>query len=144
MFGPRVCLLIGKKILLFECAFPYPDSSTGGWCYPLYSGALLCYNHTHNSAFVIASGAVLGIGASFLWVAQGAVSSLCTWQVYEVCLRRLLSRLWCPILCPTRKGERLRCSGCVFRCSGVVYENIDSRRLSSIWVVDWALSFPLV
>ncbi|KAG6873486.1 hypothetical protein C0995_015189 [Termitomyces sp. Mi166 len=55
MFGPRVCLLIG------------------GWTYPLYSGSLLCYNHTHNSAFVIASGAILGIGASFLWVAQGAI-----------------------------------------------------------------------
>ncbi|KAF9459956.1 major facilitator superfamily domain-containing protein [Collybia nuda] len=55
MLGPRACLLIG------------------GWTYPLYSGALLCYNHTHNSAFVIASGAILGIGASFLWVAQGAI-----------------------------------------------------------------------
>ncbi|KAG6809032.1 hypothetical protein H0H92_001876 [Tricholoma furcatifolium] len=55
MFGPRVCLLVG------------------GWTYPLYSGALLCYNHTHNSAFVIAAGAILGIGASFLWVAQGAI-----------------------------------------------------------------------
>ncbi|KAG6877162.1 hypothetical protein C0993_009767 [Termitomyces sp. T159_Od127] len=55
MFGPRVCLLIG------------------GWTYALYSASLLCYNHTQNSAFVIASGAVLGIGASFLWVAQGAI-----------------------------------------------------------------------
>lgn len=50
--------------------------SLGGWCYPLYSGSLLCYNHTHNPAFVIASGAILGIGASFLWVAQGAVEYL--------------------------------------------------------------------
>ncbi|KAG6849269.1 hypothetical protein C0991_011772, partial [Blastosporella zonata] len=55
MFGPRVCLLLG------------------GWTYPLYSGALLCYNHTRNSAFVIAAGTILGIGASFLWVAQGAI-----------------------------------------------------------------------
>ncbi|KXN80617.1 UNC93-like protein 2 [Leucoagaricus sp. SymC.cos] len=55
MFGPRTCLLLG------------------GWCYPLYSGSLLCYNHTGNSAFVITSGAILGIGASFLWVAQGAI-----------------------------------------------------------------------
>ncbi|TFK65106.1 MFS general substrate transporter [Pluteus cervinus] len=55
VLDPRACLLIG------------------GWCYPLYSGALLCYNHTQNSAFVIASGAILGLGASFLWVAQGAV-----------------------------------------------------------------------
>ncbi|KAJ5108164.1 Major facilitator superfamily domain general substrate transporter [Penicillium angulare] len=53
--GPRVCLLLG------------------GWTYPLYSGSLLCFNSTNNGAFVIASGAILGIGASFLWVAQGAI-----------------------------------------------------------------------
>ncbi|KAF5374467.1 hypothetical protein D9615_009089 [Tricholomella constricta] len=55
IFGPRICLLIGA------------------WTYPLYSGALLCYNHTSNSGFVIASGAILGLGASFLWVTQGAI-----------------------------------------------------------------------
>ncbi|KAJ5987768.1 MFS general substrate transporter [Penicillium waksmanii] len=53
--GPRVCLLIG------------------GWTYPLYSGSLLCFNSTNNGSFVIAAGAILGIGASFLWVAQGAI-----------------------------------------------------------------------
>ncbi|KAJ5700977.1 MFS general substrate transporter [Penicillium malachiteum] len=53
--GPRVCLLLG------------------GWAYPLYSGSLLCFNSTNNGAFVIASGAILGVGASFIWVAQGAI-----------------------------------------------------------------------
>ncbi|KAJ5884389.1 hypothetical protein N7504_011961 [Penicillium tannophilum] len=53
--GPRVCLLLG------------------GWAYPLYSGSLLCFNSTNNGAFVIAAGALLGVGASFLWVAQGAI-----------------------------------------------------------------------
>ncbi|KAJ5142393.1 Major facilitator superfamily domain general substrate transporter [Penicillium atrosanguineum] len=53
--GPRVCLLLG------------------GWTYPLYSGSLLCFNATANGAFVIAAGAILGIGASFIWVAQGAI-----------------------------------------------------------------------
>ncbi|KAJ5908762.1 hypothetical protein N7495_001444 [Penicillium taxi] len=53
--GPRVCLLLG------------------GWAYPLYAGSLLCYNSTSNGTFIIASGALLGIGASFLWVAQGAI-----------------------------------------------------------------------
>ncbi|KAJ5160930.1 UNC93-like protein [Penicillium canariense] len=53
--GPRVCLLLG------------------GWTYPLYSGSLLCFNSTKNGAFVIAAGAILGVGASFLWVAQGAI-----------------------------------------------------------------------
>ncbi|CZR61525.1 related to MFS transporter [Phialocephala subalpina] len=64
----------------------------GGWTYALYSGALLCYNRippspfsfpqslitdqppdTKNAGFVIGSGAILGIGASFLWIAQGAI-----------------------------------------------------------------------
>ncbi|KAJ5702014.1 MFS general substrate transporter [Penicillium malachiteum] len=53
--GPRVCLLLG------------------GWAYPLYSGSLLCFSSTNNGAFVIASGAILGVGASFIWVAQGAI-----------------------------------------------------------------------
>lgn len=71
--GPRVCLLLG------------------GWTYPLYSGSLLSFNRmlnvrfvkspslltnlidNGNGAFVIASGAILGIGASFLWVSQGAI-----------------------------------------------------------------------
>lgn len=55
VIGPRNCLLIG------------------GWTYALYSGSLLNYNHHANSAFVIVSGALLGIGASFLWVAQGSI-----------------------------------------------------------------------
>ena len=53
--GPRICLLLG------------------GWTYPLYAGSLLCFNRTQNGAFVIASGAILGVGASFLWVSQGAI-----------------------------------------------------------------------
>ncbi|KAH6879869.1 major facilitator superfamily domain-containing protein [Thelonectria olida] len=53
--GPRVCFLIG------------------GWTYALYSGSLLNFNHHQNGTFVIAAGAILGIGASFLWVVQGAI-----------------------------------------------------------------------
>lgn len=45
----------------------------GGWTYALYSGSLLNFNHNPNGAFVIAAGAILGIGASFLWVVQGAI-----------------------------------------------------------------------
>lgn len=62
----------------------------GGWTYPLYSGSLLCYNHTGNAAFVIASGAILGIGASFLWVAQGAVECLQFYQPILLCTQRFL------------------------------------------------------
>jgi hypothetical protein len=45
----------------------------GGWTYALYTGSLLNYNHTHDGAFVIASGAILGLGAAFLWITQGAI-----------------------------------------------------------------------
>ncbi|KFZ24799.1 hypothetical protein V502_00721 [Pseudogymnoascus sp. VKM F-4520 (FW-2644)] len=53
--GPRVSLLIG------------------GWTYALYAGSLLNFNRTANGPFVIASGALLGIGAAFFWVAQGTI-----------------------------------------------------------------------
>ncbi|OAA56322.1 UNC93-like protein [Niveomyces insectorum RCEF 264] len=53
--GPRLSLLLG------------------GWTYALYAGALLNYNRTGNGAFVIAAGALLGLGAAFFWVAQGTI-----------------------------------------------------------------------
>ncbi|KAB8210924.1 major facilitator superfamily domain-containing protein [Aspergillus parasiticus] len=71
--GPRACLLIG------------------GWTYPLYSGSLLCFNRTANGAFVIAAGAILGIGASFLWVAQGAIM---TTYVPESQKGRAIAAFW--------------------------------------------------
>jgi MFS family permease len=93
--GPRVCLLLG------------------GWTYPLYSGSLLCFNGmaddlfmripgymlisgfshpaTQNGAFVIASGAILGVGASFLWVAQGAIM---TTYVKESHKGRAIAAFW--------------------------------------------------
>ena len=53
--GPRICFLVG------------------GWTYALYSGSLLHFNHHANGAFVIAAGAILGVGASFIWIVQGAI-----------------------------------------------------------------------
>ncbi|XWW96343.1 hypothetical protein V2A60_004316 [Cordyceps javanica] len=53
--GPRVSLLLG------------------GWTYALYAGSLLNFNRTKNGPFVIASGALLGLGAAFFWVAQGTI-----------------------------------------------------------------------
>ncbi|KAI1434769.1 putative MFS transporter [Xylaria sp. CBS 124048] len=53
--GPRICFLLG------------------GWTYALYTGSLLHFNHHQTGSFVIASGAILGIGASFLWIVQGAI-----------------------------------------------------------------------
>jgi MFS family permease len=45
----------------------------GGLGYSIYAGALLCYNHTKNAPFLIASGSILGICAGLLWCAQGAI-----------------------------------------------------------------------
>ncbi|KAI9800960.1 MAG: hypothetical protein M1833_003097 [Piccolia ochrophora] len=47
--------------------------SLGGLGYFLYASALLCYNHTQNAGFLIFSGAFLGLCASLLWCAQGAI-----------------------------------------------------------------------
>lgn len=45
----------------------------GGWTYALYSGALLNYSIRGQGAFVVASGAILGLGSAFFWLTQGAV-----------------------------------------------------------------------
>ena len=45
----------------------------GGWTYAMYTGSFLNYNRTGNGAFVIASGAILGLGAAFLWITQGGM-----------------------------------------------------------------------
>ena len=71
--GPRICFLIG------------------GWTYALYSGSLLHFNHHSNGAFVIASGAILGVGASFIWVVQGAIM---TTYVEESQKGRAIATFW--------------------------------------------------
>jgi len=46
----------------------------GTWGYTLYVGAYLAYNiHPNAGGFVIAAGAILGVCASLLWTAQGAL-----------------------------------------------------------------------
>lgn len=51
--------IVGHRVLLL----------VGGLTYALYVGSYLSYN----PAFVITAGAVLGVGAGFLWAAQGAI-----------------------------------------------------------------------
>lgn len=58
---------------LFNLIGPKFTFLLGGWTYALYSGSLLDFNHTANGSFVIGSAAILGIGASMLWVVQGAI-----------------------------------------------------------------------
>jgi MFS family permease len=47
--------------------------SFGGLGYCIYASALLCYNHTQSSGFLIFAGTLLGACAGLLWCAQGAV-----------------------------------------------------------------------
>lgn len=61
--GPIVYHYLGPRWTMF----------IGGIAYPLYGGSLLAYNHIENSAFVIATSAILGLGATFFWIAQGAI-----------------------------------------------------------------------
>lgn len=71
--GPRICFLIG------------------GWTYALYTGSLLHFNHYANGSFVIASGAILGIGASFIWIVHG---SIMTTYVEESQKGRAIAVFW--------------------------------------------------
>ena len=52
--------------------------SFGGLGYCVYASALLCYNHTQNSGFLIFAGTLLGACAGLLWCAQGAIMMSCT------------------------------------------------------------------
>lgn len=45
----------------------------GGIGYGLNAASYLCFNHTENTGFVIASGAILGFCASLLWAGQGII-----------------------------------------------------------------------
>ncbi|KAK1635088.1 hypothetical protein BDP81DRAFT_491597 [Colletotrichum phormii] len=75
----------------------------GGWTYALYSGSLLNFNrtfsppfpfkdkHTANGTFVIAAGAILGIGSSFIWIVQGAIM---TTYVHESQKGRAIAVFW--------------------------------------------------
>ena len=67
----------GAALVLVGTFYKYLGPRTslllGGWTYALYAGSLLNFNKTGNGPFVIAAGALLGIGAAFFWVAQGTI-----------------------------------------------------------------------
>ncbi|OQR92273.1 hypothetical protein ACHHYP_03864 [Achlya hypogyna] len=63
VFAGSVHNFLGPRVTLF----------LGGCTYALYAGSLLNYNYTQNGDFVIAAGAILGIGAGLLWTAQGTM-----------------------------------------------------------------------
>ncbi|KAL9225107.1 hypothetical protein vseg_001069 [Gypsophila vaccaria] len=55
ILGPRLTLIVGCST------------------YVLYAASFVNYNRRHNEAFVVASGALLGVGAGLLWAGQGAI-----------------------------------------------------------------------
>lgn len=47
--------------------------AVGGIGYCIYVSSYICFNHTGNTGYIIASGAILGICAGMLWSGQGVV-----------------------------------------------------------------------
>ncbi|KAI1976980.1 hypothetical protein LOZ53_002035 [Ophidiomyces ophidiicola] len=74
IIGPRACWLVGGWTYALYSASLLNFNSKQGWL-PLYQYGVTYIPSTvrNNGSFVIASGAILGVGASFLWVAQGAI-----------------------------------------------------------------------
>ncbi|XP_044493167.1 UNC93-like protein 1 isoform X2 [Mangifera indica] len=63
ILGGGIYNLLGPRVtLLFACP-----------TYTLYAGAFLYYNHYQHQLFPIVAGALLGVGAGFLWAAEGAI-----------------------------------------------------------------------
>ncbi|PAN36878.1 hypothetical protein PAHAL_7G007900 [Panicum hallii] len=64
VLGGAIHNLLGPRTTLF----------LGSLTYPLYVAAFLNYNHRPGSqVFPVIAGALLGVGAGFLWAAQGAI-----------------------------------------------------------------------
>ncbi|KAF8647623.1 hypothetical protein HU200_065258 [Digitaria exilis] len=64
VLGGAIHNLLGPRLTLF----------LGSLTYPLYVAAFLNYNHHPTSQiFPVIAGALLGVGAGFLWAAQGAI-----------------------------------------------------------------------
>ncbi|KAI8319681.1 MFS general substrate transporter [Martensiomyces pterosporus] len=63
VLGGAVVNLFGIRYTIFG----------SGFTYALYSGSFIYLNHTRESSFTIAAGALLGVGAGILWAAQGMI-----------------------------------------------------------------------
>ncbi|KAK3404585.1 hypothetical protein EUGRSUZ_K00892 [Eucalyptus grandis] len=58
---------------IYNVLSPRLTLASGCSTYALYAGSFLYYNHYHHQTFAIIAGAILGIGAGFLWAGQGAI-----------------------------------------------------------------------
>lgn len=58
---------------IYNVLGPHLTLFAGCSTYVLYAGSFLYYNHYHKQPFVVAAGAILGVGAGLLWAAQGAI-----------------------------------------------------------------------
>ncbi|KAF9900824.1 hypothetical protein BX616_002488, partial [Lobosporangium transversale] len=63
LFAGALFNIFGHRLLLI----------VGGLTYVLYVGSYLAYAHISSIAFIVVSSCLLGIGAGWLWTAQGAV-----------------------------------------------------------------------
>ncbi|KAF9108511.1 hypothetical protein BGX27_008329 [Mortierella sp. AM989] len=63
LFAGALFNLVGHRVLLI----------IGGLTYPLYVGSFLAYNYTQSITFVVIASCLLGVGAGWLWCAQGAI-----------------------------------------------------------------------
>ncbi|KAA0045379.1 UNC93-like protein 1 [Cucumis melo var. makuwa] len=63
IIGGGVYNILGPRFTLFA----------GCSTYVLYAGSFLYYNHYKDQTFAIIAGAILGVGAGFLWAGEGAI-----------------------------------------------------------------------
>ncbi|KAF9869557.1 hypothetical protein CkaCkLH20_12950 [Colletotrichum karsti] len=115
--GPKICFLMG------------------GWTYAMYSGSLLSFNHNGNGAFVIAAGAILGIGSSFIWIVQGAIM---TTYVHESQKGRAIAVFWIIFNLGGGVGS-LAAFGLNFHSTTGTVNDATYIALMSIMLFGWAL-----
>ncbi|KAL0933227.1 major facilitator superfamily transporter [Colletotrichum truncatum] len=115
--GPKICFLLG------------------GWTYALYSGSLLSFNHNANGSFVIAAGAILGIGSSFIWIVQGAIM---TTYVHESQKGRAIAVFWIIFNLGGGVGS-LAAFGLNFHSTTGTVNNATYIALMVIMLFGWAL-----
>ena len=129
---------------IFSFLGPRTTFLIGGWTYALYSGSLLNYNHAKTGkdsvtdsarAFFIASGAILGVGASFLWIVQGAIM---TTYVSESQKGRAIAAFWIIFNLGGGIGS-LASFGLNFHSKSGTVTNSTYIALMIIMLVGWAL-----